>query len=127
MERNIELELSAEYDLSVDKTRTLKSDIYCYYYSGTTTVVEYPFNFDQFTGATMSVKNKSGTQVMTFSTSDGSLTLGTAGKLSFYKTWEQMDKVRPGIYDYDMYISSAQYPKRGFLRGKIEFYKNIAY
>ena len=126
MDKNLELFLSAEYNLEVDKDRTLNSDIYCYYYSGDTES-EYYFNFDSFTGATMSIKNKSGTQVMLFSTDDGSIALGNAGKLTLYKTWSQMDKVRSGIYRYDMYLSSAAWPKRGFLRGDITFYQNIAY
>ena len=126
MDKTLELFLSAEYNLEVDKDRTLNSELYCYYYSGDTeTELNYDFTF--YTGATMSVKNNSGTQVMLFSTDDGSITLGVGGVLTLTKTWEEMNKVRSGVYKYDIYLSSAAWPKRGFLRGDITFYQNIAY
>ena len=126
MDKTLELFLSAEYNLEVDKDRTLNSELYCYYYSGDTeTELNYDFTF--YTGATMSVKNNSGTQVMLFSTDDGSITLGVGGVLTLTKTGEEMNKVRSGVYKYDIYLSSAAWPKRGFLRGDITFYQNIAY
>jgi hypothetical protein len=123
MEKNIDLSMSTEYDLIVDRTRTLNRNIYCWYYSGST--IEYEFDFTFYTGATMTVKNSSGTIVQTFSTLDGSIVLGIGGVLKLFKTAEEMGLVRSGEYKYDLYLSNSTYPKRAFLRGSINYIQNI--
>jgi len=123
MEKQVDLALSSEYDLIVDKDRTLNRNIYCWYLSGCT---EYEFNFSPYSGATMTVKNSSGTIVQSFSTTDGSIVLQAGGLLKLYKTAEEMDKVRSGEYRYDLFLTGSQYPKRAFLRGKINYLQNIA-
>lgn len=123
MEKIVDLALSSEYNLMVDKDRTLNRNIYCWYLSGCT---EYEFDFWPYSGATMTVKNSSGTIVQQFSTTDGSITLQAGGLLKLYKSAEDMDKIRSGEYRYDLYLIGTTYPKRAFLRGKINYQQNIA-
>jgi hypothetical protein len=109
--------------LIVEKDRSLSVSVSCTYFSGNT---EYNYDLTIYTGATLVVKNDSGTVVQTFSTLDGSILLQAGGIFKLVKTAEEMDKVRSGEYHYDMYLSSATYPKRGFLRGKINYLQNTA-
>jgi hypothetical protein len=126
MEKTLDLAMSTEYDLVFDRSRTLKHTLYCFFYTGNTCSVEYPFDFNNYTGATMTVKNTSGTIVQIFSTSDGSISFGSGGKLIFSKTAEEMALVRAGnCYVYDLYLSSSSYPKRAFLIGQINYVQNI--
>jgi hypothetical protein len=119
MEKTLDLTLSAEYDLELDRCRTLNRTLYCWYYTGTTDCGEKEFDFTFYTGATMYIKNSSGTIVMQFSTTDGSIVLGLGGQLKLIKSAEDMCKIRSGCYKYDLYLSSATYPKRAFLRGEV--------
>lgn len=125
MEKTLDLAMSTEYDLVFDRSRTLKHTLYCYFYTGST-CGEYPFDFNNYTGATLTVKNNSGTIVQTFSTSDGSISFASGGRLILTKTAEQMSLVRAGdCYNYDLYLSSSTYPKRAFMIGKITYIQNI--
>ncbi len=124
MERLLELSLASEYDLTVDKGRTLNSNITCTYLNNTGGT-EY-FDFTPYSGATLVVKNTAGTILMTFSTTDNSISLNALGVFNLSKTATEMDVVRAGTYNYDMYLISGSYPKRSFLRGKITFIQNIA-
>lgn len=117
----VDLSLYSEYDFTVSKDRSLSSTINCTYMSGTT---EVPFLFSGYTGATLTIKNSAGTILMTFSTLDGSIVLGTSS-FQLNKTYAEMDVVRAGTYAYDMILSNSQLPKRGFLRGKITFLQNV--
>lgn len=119
MERKLDLTLSSEYDLEFDKCRTLDRTLYCWYYTGSTGCGEKEFDFTFYSGATMYIKNSSGTIVMQFSTTDGSIELGLGGQLTLKKTDEEMCRIRAGCYVYDLYLSSSTYPKRAFLRGKV--------
>ena len=118
----LDLSLSSEYDLFVDKDRSLNSNINCTYFSGTT---ELPFNFTAYSAATLTVKNQNGTVLMIFSTLDGSIILGTSS-FKLVKSFDEMDVIRAGQYNYDMFISGNMLPKRAFLRGKITFNQNIS-
>jgi hypothetical protein len=121
MEKILDLSMSAEYNLIVDRDRTLNSSILCTYFSGTT---EYNYDFTFYTGATLTVKNDSGTIVQTFSTLDGSIALQVGGVFKLIKTAEEMNTVRSGEYNYDMYLINSTYPKRNFLRGRITYQQN---
>lgn len=123
MEKQLDLSMSAEYDLIVDKDKTLNVAVSCTYFSGST---EYSFDFTSYTGATLTVKNKSGTILQTFSTTDGSIDLQVGGIFKLIKSYTEMNTVRSGKYDYDMYLSNSTYPKRAFLRGKITYIQNIS-
>jgi len=123
MDKTLDLSMVTEYDLIVSKDRTLNSSVYTTYLSGST---EYAYDFTFYSGATMVVKNDSGTIIQTFSTTDGSIVLSTGGVFKLVKTAEEMDAVRSGQYNYDMYLSNAEYPKRAFLRGQITYLQNTA-
>lgn len=126
MENTLDLSSAVEYDLIVSKDRTLNTNITCTYvnYSGGTSY--FQFGSSGFTGATLVIKNSAGTILMTFSTTDGSITLGSNGVFNLSKTSAEMDVIRAGCYPYDMYLSSTTYPKRAFMRGRISFLQNIA-
>ena len=123
MERNLDLSTASEYDLIVSKDRTLLANITCTYLDvsgGTQT-----FDFSGYTGATLMIKNTAGTILMTFTQASG-ITLSGNGVFTLAKSAVEMNEIRAGQYNYDMYISSATQPKRAFLRGKINFIQNIA-
>jgi hypothetical protein len=124
MEKTLDLNQAAEYDLIVAKNRTLNTSITCTYIDITGST-QY-FDFSAYTGATLTVKNNAGTILITFDTDSGSIQLCTEGVFKLIKTAEEMDAVRAGTYSYDMYLSNATYPKRNFLYGKITFIQNIA-
>ena len=124
MENTLDLSYYSEYDLLVAKDRTLLTNITCTYIDSGGT--EQYFDFTSYSGATMVVKNNAGTILMTFSTTDGSIVLGNNGGLKLAKTASDMDMIRAGCYQYDMYLSSPTYPKRAFLRGKITWIQNTS-
>ena len=122
MEKTLDLSLASVYDMVVDRDKTLNVAVSTTYFSGST---EYSFDFTPYTGGTLTVKNNSGTIVQSFSTSDGSIVLQVGGVFKLIKTYTEMNTVRSGEYRYDMYLSSATYPKRAFLRGDISYIQNI--
>lgn len=128
MHKSLDLSRASEYDLTVEKGRTLNAPIECKYYDTTNTLQTFEFldEVHPYTGGTMTIKNTAGTILMTFSTTDGSMTLGALGVLTLSKTAAEMDVVRAGSYSYDLYISNDLYPKRNFLRGTITFIQNIS-
>lgn len=123
MEKFLDLSLSAVYDIELDKNKSLNVSVSCTYFSGST---EYNYDLTIYTGATLTVKNDSGTIVQTFSTSDGSIVLQVGGIFKLVKTDVEMNAVRAGKYHYDMYLSNSTFPKRGFLRGSITYIQNIS-
>ena len=123
MSTELDLSFASEYDLICDKDRILNVLINCTYLNAG---VVTNFDFTPYTFATLVVKNAQGTIMMVFSTDDGSIELQANGILKLYKTPEEMNGIRSGSYNYDMYISSNDLPKRGFLRGKISFNQNTA-
>jgi len=126
MEQQLDLSTASEYDLTVSKDRTLNTNITCTYIDTTGTTQYFDFGASGYTGATLMVKNQAGTILMQFNTSGGSITLGSNGVFNLKKTAVEMDAVRAGTYNYDMYLSSATFPKRAFLRGHITFIQNIS-
>ena len=125
MEKILDLSQAAEYDLIVAKDRTLNSSITCTYLN--TTGGTELFDFTAYSGAVLTIKNNAGTVLMTFTTSGSSIGLsGNTGVFTLIKSAAEMDTIRAGEYNYDMYLISATIPKRAFLRGKITFIQNIA-
>ena len=122
-EKLLDLSLSAEYNLVVDKNKSLSVSVSCTYFSG---VTEYNYDLTIYTGATLTVKNDSGTIVQSFNTTDGSILLQVGGVFKLVKTDVEMNTVRSGEYHYDMFLTNSQYSKRAFLRGKITYIQNIA-
>jgi hypothetical protein len=124
MKNELDLSLASVYDIECDKDRTLNVSITCTYVDSTGTT-QY-FEFSGYTGATLVVKNSQGTILMVFSTIDLSILLQSDGVFKLVKTAAEMNAVRAGQYNYDMYLSNATYPKRAFLRGNITFNQNIS-
>jgi hypothetical protein len=126
MDNTLDLFTASVYDIEVGKDRTLQSNITCTYLDTTGGTQFFDFASSGYTGATLVVKNAQGTILMTFSTSDNSIILGSLGVFTLSKTSAEMDVIRAGQYNYDMYLSSIVLPKRAFLYGKITFIQNIA-
>lgn len=125
MNNTLDLSFASVYDMICDKDRTLDTNITCTYIDSTGTTQYFDFGSNGYTGATLTVKNTAGTILMTFSTTDGSITLGANGVFNLKKTDVEMNTIRAGQYLYDMVLSSTQFPKRAFLRGNINFIQNI--
>ena len=126
--QNLDLRQDSQYNLVLNKQRTLNTTITCQYISGTTTgntLVD--FDFSSYTAATLQVRMKPDAPfvVLTFSTTDGSIVLSTGSTFQLIKTATQLATCRAGEYFYDMYLSSATYPKRAFLSGQFTIMPNI--
>ena len=127
--QNLNLCQDSQYNLVINKNKTLLSTITCQYISGTTTgntLVD--FDFSSYSAATMQVRMKPDAPfvVLQFSTSDGSIVLSTGSTFQLIKTAIELQNVRAGEYYYDMYLSSAIYPKRAFLSGSFTIIPNIS-
>lgn len=128
--QNLDLRQDSQYNLVLNKQRTLNTIITAQYISGTTsgdTLVD--FDFSSFTGATLQVRMKPDAPfvVLQFNTTDGSIVLPlSGGTFQLKKTATQLANVRAGEYFYDMYLSSALYPKRAFLSGQFTIIPNIS-
>jgi hypothetical protein len=126
--QNCELDIRQDsvYDMKVNRNRTLDQTFDAYFVSGDT---EYEFDFgaNGYTGATMQVRKQFGSTftALTFSTSDGSITLGANGQFNLNKSATDLQKVRAGDYIYDMYLSSASVPKRAFLSGEFKLFNYV--
>ena len=116
---NCELDVrqDSNYDMKVNRNRTLDQTFDAYFTSGTT---EYEFDFTPYSGASLQVRKKydSAYVILEVSTDDGSIVLGVDGQFTLTKTAEELENVRAAENIYDMYISSASAAKRAFLSGK---------
>ena len=124
--QNLDIRQDSQYNLILNKQKTLKTNITAYYMSGGT---EVEFDFSSYTAATLQVRIKPDAPflVLEFSTSDGSIVLpASGGTFQLNKTWQELSTVRAGEYYYDMYITSATYPKRAFLSGSFTITPNIS-
>lgn len=130
MNQNLDLRQDSQYNLVLNKNRTLNTTITAQYISGTTngnTLVD--FDFSSYTSAILQVRNKPDSPfvVLQFSTADGSIVLpASGGTFQLKKTAEELSIVRAGMYHYDMYITSTTYPKRAFLSGEFTITPNIS-
>ena len=116
-QNTLDLRQDTHYDLEINKDRTLSATISCVFMSGTT---EVDFDFSSYTGATLDVKrdSKSSVKILSFSTLDSTIILSTGNTFQLNKTSTELSTLPTGEFEYDMYISSATYPKRAFLSGK---------
>ena len=115
--QNLDIRQDSQYNLILNKQRTLNINIAATYISGGT---EYDFDFSSYSAATLQVRLKpeSPFVVLQFNTSDGSIVLPASGNtFQLNKTATALIQ-RAGEYFYDMYLSSATYPKRAFLSGQ---------
>lgn len=113
----LSLRQDTQYDLEIKKDRTLAATIIAVYMSGTT---EVDFDFSSYSGATLEVRkdSRSSTIILSFTTLDGSIVLSTGNTFQLIKSDEELATLPIGEFQYDMYLSSTQYPKRAFLSGK---------
>lgn len=128
--QNLDLRQDSQYNLVINKQKTLIANITAQYISGTTTGDTYvDFDFSSYTGATLQVRVKPDAPfiVLQFSTTDGSIVLpASGGTFQLNKTATELSTVRAGEYYYDMYLSSPTYPKRAFLSGSFTIVTNIS-
>lgn len=126
--QNLDLRQDSQYNLVLNKQRTLNTTITAYYLSGTTEDTCIEFDFSSYSAATLQVRLKPDSPfcVLEFNTDDGSIVLPAAGgTFQLKKTAEELSKVRAGEYVYDMYLVSATYPKRAFLSGSFTITPNV--
>lgn len=126
--QNLDLRNDSQYNLIINKDRTLNATITAYVVSATTTGNTcIPFDFSSFSAATLQVRLKPDSPfcVLEFKTSDGSIVLSVTNTFQLIKTATQLATVRAGEYLYDMYLSSATYPKYAFLSGNFTITTNI--
>ena len=124
--QNLDIRQDSQYNLILNKQRTLNTNITATYISGGT---EYEFDFSSYSAATLQCRRKPDAPfvVLQFNTTDGSIVLpATGGTFQLIKTDTELADVRAGEYYYDMYLSSVTYPKRAFLSGQITIISNIS-
>lgn len=124
--QELDLTQSSYCDIEINRNRSLDLNITAQFYSGSTLL---DFDFSAYTGATLQVRIRpdASNVVLEFSTDDNSIQLPTIGNIfKLKKTAEELLAIRAGEYYYDMYLSSALYPKRAFLYGKIKIYNYIS-
>ena len=98
MYQNLDIRQDSQYNIVLNKNKTLKTNITAYYMSGDT---EVEFDFSSYTGATMQVRIKPDSPfvVLTFSTTDGSIVLpASGGTFQLNKTYTELSTVRAGEY-----------------------------
>lgn len=116
--------LGVRVDIVATKGRDFARRFHTQYYSGTTL---YNFDFSAYTGATLQVRRKPNSPIveLSFSTSESSISFGDDGRFTLTKGYADMDKLRSGIYEYDMYLSNSTYAKRDFMFGEFEITERI--
>lgn len=124
-ECTIDLTQDVIYNLVINKDRDLDQDIQAEVYSGSTLLA--PFNFSGYTGSTLTVKVKpqDAFSVLTFSTDDSSIVLGSSGVFTLVKTALQLQNIKAGEFYYNMYLSSSTVEKRAFISGKFTVIQNV--
>jgi len=117
MAKTIDYRLGVQVEIHARKGADFHRRFHAQYPSGDTYV---DIDFSQYTGATINVRRKPNSpyKELTFSTTDGSIVLGTDGRFDLTLSNEIMNGIRAGEYDYDMYLSNTTYPKRDFMFGK---------
>lgn len=122
----IDLTQDVTYNLIINKNRDLNQEIQAEVYSGDTKTGN--FSFTGYTGATLVVKLKpqDNYPVLTFSTTDGSIVLGTDGIFELKKSAAELQNIKAGTMYYSMYLSSSLQAKRAFLSGSFTIVENIS-
>ena len=127
--QNLDLRTDSQYNLIINKDKTLNATITAMVVSATTTGSTcIPFDFSSFSAATLQVRLKPDSPfcVLEFNTTDGSIVLSATDTFQLIKTATELSKVRAGEYLYDMYLSNATYPKYAFLSGAFTITTNIS-
>jgi hypothetical protein len=117
----IDLRQSTDIDMVISKSMDLDAVMTCQYYTGTTINDIVDFDFTNYTGATLVVKQnyKNDKAILTFDTSDGSIVLGTTGgTFQLKKTSAELSTLPIGEFQYTMWLRSTTQTHRAFLSGK---------
>ena len=120
-QNTIDLRQDADYDMIINKSMDLDATITCQYYTGTTVNDIVDFDFTNWTGSTLVVKQnyKHDNAILTFDTLDGSIVLGTTGgTFQLKKTSTELSTLPIGEMVYTMWLRNATYSHRAFLSGK---------
>lgn len=117
MAKTINTRQAAQMDIYARQGASFNRVFHCQFLSGST---YYNFDLQAYTGATMQVRRSPSAPIaeLTFTTTDNSIKLLSNGRLQLITSDANMLKIRPGEYDYDMYLSSSTIEKRDFLYGK---------
>lgn len=112
----IDLAQDSNYDIVVNKNRTLNATLHCQYLSGDTYV---DFSFDNYQYIIMHVKSRPDSEKVVLSLSNiaSTLLMQPQGRLQFKAEHKLMD-LRVGEYVYDIYVYNNDENKRAFLSGK---------
>jgi hypothetical protein len=117
----IDLRQSTDIDMVISKSMDLDAVLTCQYYTGTTSADIVDFDFTNYTGATLVVKQnyKNDKAILTFDTLDGSIVLGTTGgTFQLKKTSTELSTLPIGQMEYTMWLRSSTQSHRGFLSGR---------
>ena len=117
----IDTRTDSQYDYIINKSMDLKATLTAQYYTGTTPQSIVNFDFTNYTGATLMVKQnyRSNVSVLVFDTNDGSIVLGTTGgTFQLIKTAIELSTLPIGEMEYFMWLRSATESHRAFLSGK---------
>jgi hypothetical protein len=120
MKDTIDTRQDSDYQIIINKSMDLNPVYTCEYYTGNTTSDAVPFDFTAYSAATLTVKQnyRSTTPVLEFSTTDGSIVLGTTGgTFQLVKSAAQLANIQTGDFKYNMYLSRAGEVRRAFLFG----------
>jgi hypothetical protein len=125
MSKVIDERLGVYVDIEVVKGRSFNKVYEAMSYNGDTLV---PFEFSGYTGAVLEVRKKptSNNIDLNFNTTDGTILLLESGQFLLNKNYIDMDKLRSGVYHYDMYLINAAYPRRDFIYGKFIVFNKIS-
>ncbi len=116
----IDTRTDAKYDIILNKNADLDAVYTCQYYTGTTADSIVDFNFSNYTGSSLVVKQnyRSNTAVLEFDTDDGSLILSTGSTFQLLKTGVSLANLPLGEFEYTMWLRNATKTYRAFLSGK---------
>ena len=89
------------------------------YYTGNTVADLVDFDFSNWTGATLTVKQseRAANAIVEFDTLDGSIVLSSGGTFQLVKTAAELATIQAGSFRYSMYLRNDTYTHRAFLSG----------
>jgi len=117
MSKTTSYRLGIEVEIEARKGADFQRRFHTQVYSGDT-VVDYDLSV--WTGATLEVRRKPSSPIseLTFNTSDSTIVLGDNGRFDLIMNAENMNGIRAGEYEYDMYLTNDSTSKRDFMYGK---------
>jgi len=116
--------LGVRVDIVAAKDRDFDRRFHAQFYSGTTLI---DFEFTNYSGASLQVRRKPNSPIveLSFTTVAGSISFDGEGRFTLQLGYADMNNLRSGVYDYDMYLSNTTYPKRDFMYGEFEITERV--